>query len=131
MKTAITRHRRVSHPVQRLRRLTYPGGLTVDSKTRYERVLGAVRHNTGGSQPPLASERAIRTVCCSTGSLSVDGYERSLRAAVENDDLLEWNGHLAIAESDALRAVIEAEVSCETPNRDLVARCNRLLDSNG
>ena len=104
--------------------------MAMDSKTRYESVIAAVRYNTGGAQPPLASERAIRSICCSTGSLEVDEYQRALQAAVQGGDLLEWDGQLAVAEPEPLQAVIEAEAEAasDSPRKALIGRCNQLLD---
>ena len=102
--------------------------MAMDSKTRYESVIAAVRYNTGGTQPPLASERAIRSICCSTGALEVDEYQRALQAAIENDDLLKWHGQLAVAEPEPLQAVIEAEAATDSPRTALIGRCNQLLD---
>lgn len=102
--------------------------MAMGSKTRYESVIAAVRYNTGGTQPPLASERAIRSICCSTGSLDVDSYETALEAAIENDDLLEWHGQLAVAEPEPLQAVIEGEVASDSPRKALIGHCNQLLD---
>jgi hypothetical protein len=101
----------------------------MNSKARYKQVVETVRQNTGGSQLPLASERAIRSICCSTGPLEVDEYQRALQAAIENDDLLEWHGQLAVAEPDGLRAVIDGEADSETARKRLVANCNRLLEN--
>lgn len=102
--------------------------MAMDSKTRYESVIAAVRYNIGGTQPPLASERAIRSICCSTGSLEVDEYQRALQAAVQRGDLLRWDGQLAVAEPEPLQAVIEAEVASDSPRKALIGRCNQLLD---
>ena len=103
----------------------------MSSRARYRQVVGAVRKNTGGKQPPLVSERAIRSICCSTGSLDVDNYETALKAAVQRDDLLRWHGQLAVAEPEPLRAVIEAEAASDSPRKALIGRCNQLLDGNG
>lgn len=100
----------------------------MNSKGRYQKVVGTVRQNTGGKQPPLASERAIRSICCSTGPLEVDEYQRTLQAAIENDDLLEWHGQLAVAEPEPLQAVVEAEAASDSPRKALIGRCNQLLD---
>ena len=102
--------------------------MAMDSKTRYESVIAAVRHNTGGKQPSLASERAIRSICCSTGSLEVDEYQRALEAAFQRDDLLRWHGQLAVAEPEPLQAIIEAEATSDSPRKALIGRCNQLLD---
>ena len=100
----------------------------MSSKARYRQVVGAVRQNTGGKQPPLVSESAVRSVCCSTGSLDVDNYETALEAAVQRDDLLRWHGQLAVADADGLHAVIEGETASNSPRKALIGRCNQLLD---
>jgi len=100
----------------------------MNSKGRYEKVVGTVRQNTGGKQPPLVSESAVRVCACSTGSLDVDNYETALEAAIENDDLLEWHGQLAVAEPEPLQAVVEAEAASDSPRKALIGRCNQLLD---
>jgi len=102
----------------------------MSSKARYRQVIGAVRQNTGGKQPPLVSESAVRSICCSTGSLDVDNYETALKAAVEHEDLLRWHGQLAVAESDPLQAIIEGEIAPKSPRKGLIGRCNQLLDGN-
>ena len=100
----------------------------MNSKGRYRKVVGTVRQNTSGKQPPLVSESAVRVCACSTGSLDVDSYETALEAAIENDDLLEWHGQLAVAEPEPLQAVVEAEVASDSPQNALIGRCNQLLD---
>ena len=102
----------------------------MSSKARYRQVVGTVRQNTGGKQPPLVSESAVRSICCSAGSLDVDDYETALEAAVQRGDLLRWHGQLAVAELEPLRAVIEAEAASDSSRKALIGRCNQLLDGN-
>ncbi|QLH80962.1 hypothetical protein [Halosimplex pelagicum] len=83
-----------------------------DRKERYERVLSTVAHNTGGVQHPGCRPYQIRLILCAHANLPVDGVERSIRAAVENDDLYKWrdsSGHtrLTLATKPDLRNVAE------------------------
>jgi len=100
----------------------------MNSKVRYERVVETIRKNTGGTQPPLVSESAVRVTACSNGSLDVDDYETALEAAVQRDDILRWHGQLAVAEPEPLQAVIEAEAASDSPRKALIGRCNQLLN---
>ena len=100
----------------------------MNSKGRYQKVVETVRQNTGGKQPPLVSQSAVRVTACSTGSLDVDDYETALEAAVQRGDLLRWHGQLAVAEPEPLQAVIEAEAASDSPRKTLIGRCNQLLD---
>ena len=100
----------------------------MNSKGRYQKVVETVRQNTGGKQPPLVSESAVRVTACSTGSLDVDDYETALEAAVQRDDLLEWHAQLAVAEPEPLQAVIESEAASDSPRKALIGRCNQLLN---
>jgi len=100
----------------------------MNPKARNKQVVEMIRHNTGGKQPPLVSESAVRVTACSTASLDADHYETALKAAVQNDDILCWHGQLAVAEPEPLQAVIEAKASSDSPRKALIGRCNQLLD---
>lgn|GEM_PF-2540746 len=61
-----------------------------DRKDRYERVLRTVGLNTGGVQHPGCRPHEIRLTLCAHADLPVDGVNKAIRAAVENDDLFRW-----------------------------------------
>ncbi|QLH78692.1 hypothetical protein HZS55_15960 [Halosimplex rubrum] len=81
-----------------------------DRKERYHRVLRTVALNTGGAQHPGCRPYQIRLILCAHANLPVDGVERSVRAAVENDDLYRWTDgegreRLTLATKPDLRGV--------------------------
>lgn len=99
-----------------------------DRRQRYEHVLRTVQHNTGGPQPALVPEFVLLGIL-GNASIEPDAAKRSIRAAVENDDLLAHEGAYAVVDKASLRAVIEAEVASDGPtDTTLVGRCNELID---
>ncbi|WP_135363461.1 hypothetical protein [Halosimplex halophilum] len=83
-----------------------------DRKDRYERVLGAVHHNTGEVQHPGCRPYEIRLILCAHANYPVEGINKAIRAAVENDDLYRWTDatgkeRLTRATKDDLRGVAE------------------------
>lgn len=85
-----------------------------------------VEHQTGGKQAALVPRTTIRQMI-SRSSISHEDGNRALRAALENDDLLEWHGRLAVADETNLLEVIEEETQSDTPRKSLIANCNKLL----
>jgi hypothetical protein len=80
-----------------------------DRKKRYHRVLSTVAHNSGGlGCPPYQ----VRLILCAHADLPVDGVEKAIRAAVENDDLYRWTDaageeRLTLATKHDLRGVAQ------------------------
>jgi hypothetical protein len=98
-----------------------------DRRETYEHVLGIVEHNTGGKQRPTAAWTSVVQIALANGN-DHDQVSTAIRAAVENDDLLSWNGRLARTDRESLVAVIEAERERESTRTNLIARCNRLME---
>ena len=99
-----------------------------EARRRYQSVVACVRANTGPDKP-LVSESVVRLSMVAHGDMAREDYISARRAAVANDDLLEYHGKLALADPASLRAVIEGEIEGDAPPRKaLVARCNQLID---
>lgn len=98
-----------------------------ERKEQYEQVLRIIEHNTGGDQPALASLTSITQIGRQAGIDGEDVLDR-LQAARENDDILEWQGRVALATEEGLRAVIGEENQAEYPRRQLIERCVDMLE---
>lgn len=61
-----------------------------DRRARYQQVLRAVAHNTGGPQAPGVRPFTLRTILSGHGSLEADAVDSVITAALDNDDLLAW-----------------------------------------
>lgn len=95
---------------------------------RYARVVGRVRHNTGGYQPPLASQASIiGSLCGGPGGDDHRAIRRALSKALENGDLFRWESadgtqYLGLDDADALRDRIASHATRrEDPARQLCA----------
>jgi len=61
-----------------------------DRKKRYHAVLRTVGEQTGGIQHPGVRPHVVTMIQAAHGRFTADGVERSLQAAIENDDLYRW-----------------------------------------
>ena len=98
-------------------------------KEVYNRALGVVTHQTGGPehpQPAMIARPRVRQQMSSFG-FSASESKTAIAAAVENGDLLDWNGQLCRVDEPSLLAVIESEQAAEVTRRPLIARCNKAL----
>ena len=97
----------------------------------YQRVVGTVQKNTTRSQPVTLREEVLTQTV--TGRWTLDQVKTAIQAAVENGDLLQVvdaDGELRYAHCDreSLEALIEREVAKESPRKNVIGRCNQLLD---
>lgn len=100
-----------------------------NSKRRYKRVKACVRTNTGtkGRLDPMVPERAIRTSLCANARMDVDDYESALRATIENDDVVRYDGKLTLGTVDDLRAAIAEEAERDEPDGDKIGYLNTVV----
>jgi hypothetical protein len=118
-----------------------------DRKDRYNETLRVVDYQTSGDQPTGVREEIVVANRVRAG-YSPDGIHSTLRAAVDNGDLLRWTGaegrtRYAQPSAAAVRAIlaaagepvthesvvalIEHEADRADPNHDRVAAANQLL----
>jgi hypothetical protein len=119
--------------------LTPPTSERNKRKRLYHRVLRVVRYQTGGpdvpnDQPAGARLPVILGSLCTEASVS--DAQRAIRAAVENGDLLVYEGadgrrRYARTTDRGLRSLIAEQADRVPPRRDLIGRCNRLLHGGG
>lgn len=99
-----------------------------DRRKRYEQVLDAIEHNTGGAdhpQPPGIRKPNLMVVLVLHGSLTVSEAESALKAARENEDVVRYEGRAGRwryirATEDAFRDLIGAENQRENPRTELI-----------
>lgn len=111
------------------------------SRKRYETVLGIVRHNTGDPQPVLMKQSSVLVVA-TNGGLEGDAAKQSLKAAVDNGDLVRWrdgsgtwrvgladpaDGHFEPDDVDDLESVLAVETSRPDPDTEIVGWVNQQL----
>jgi len=119
-----------------------------ERRQRYQRVLSAIYHKTGDPQPVMCRSTVLRRALAN--SLDEDAAVATLKAALENGDVIKWraggcrtrygltasgieeldNYHKPIfdpADESALREVIEVETKKANPDRDVVGWVNRRL----
>lgn len=104
-------------------------GSGLSSKERYEKVLDFVRLNTGGPNqqlPAFMSGDALWRKL-SNSELTQGEGDKAIKAALQNDDLLRYDGGYAVVEEESLQAIIETEAQSEDPNKALIGKCNTLL----
>jgi len=103
-----------------------------DARARYEAVARATRHNRCGAVPGCTARHQPLLALVAHGRYDPGGVRASLQAAVETGDLLcirrDGRVHYAVVDEQSLLAVVEAEVGRDDPDRELIARCNDLLD---
>ena len=102
-----------------------------DRRKRYQQVLSTVAHNTTERQPPGIRPTHVRLHQVAHGRWSVDGVNSSVRAAINNDDLLRWrdqegNVRLTLrAEPDLKRLAQHVGAVIQDPKQ--LARINQAL----
>lgn len=76
-----------------------------ERKAQYESILRIVRQNTGypdEPQPALMSRHVlVRTAC--QGGMETDNAKDRIQAAIENDDLVKYQGRIGVRDTEGLR----------------------------
>lgn len=103
----------------------------VDREERYRALLRTVEHNTGGPQPPAATEHVITGILCQS-KYTPKGVRTVITAAVEHGDLIRFEGpdgrrRLARTTEDTLRAVAVWAADRPDPVKHIVAKANRAM----
>jgi len=111
-----------------------------ERRERYERVVRTVGHNCDADPdtgPPGARRSQVVVSLAAHGPYAADGVTRSLRAAVEQTDLLRWDDHRGVTrytptdEEDRLLAVCHYLVAYGVPNRaETIATINHLRSTD-
>lgn len=108
-----------------------------ERRERYEAVLRTIAHNTG--RPGLPQRAGIdamhiRVHLVGHGPYSVEAVDKALRAAIENDDVWRWRDEEGTVRYtrqtiEAVRAMIAEQAAREHPDRELIGRCNGMLQA--
>lgn len=105
--------------------------------TDAERVASVVHHQTRNTkQGPTVSVRAVLTVLADYSNLGARRVRQAISDAMDENRVvglrIDGDKHLAPAEADALRAVVERAVSGDgATDQNLVAKCNAALEGIG
>jgi hypothetical protein len=102
-----------------------------DRRERYQRVLRTVGHQTTPQQLPGVRPRTVAMILGDHGHEDADAVERALRAAVENDDLVQWrdrnaNRRVTLCTEPDLRR-LATHLAEELVDVDQLARINTVL----
>jgi len=107
-----------------------------ERREEYYRLLSIVDAQTSKAQPAMASKTSITTIASRIGL----EWEKRLKAAVENEDLLAYDGRVCLADREAildrlpheddpdiLRALVVAEAGTANPRTELIGDINTRL----
>lgn len=102
-----------------------------NSKERYHAVLRTVGHQSSPEQLPGVRPATLTLILAGHGRYSQDGVDRSLRAAVENEDLFTWldtggRRRVTLATKDDLQR-LSVYVAEEMHDMGLLERVNRTI----
>ncbi|MFW5903724.1 MAG: hypothetical protein ACOCS7_03195 [Halolamina sp.] len=105
-------------------------------RRRYETLLSVIEHNTATDpedprRPSIAPE-TIKVTMVVHGGYETDGVESTIRAAIENGDVMQFRDHegsqrLVLAREGYLKALQRREGESDTPDPELIGRCHRRL----
>lgn len=100
-------------------------------RERYKSVLRTVEYQTGGPNSPSPQAAGVRqssvvVTTCVHGEWSPEKVRRSIRAAVENDDLFAWldgtERRLARTTPEGIRAVVAEQNQLTDPDTSVIER---------
>jgi len=106
------------------------------SRERYGRVLEVVEHNTSGpdghQSAGMRSANLVCTLAGPHGEYDADAVRSTIRAAVENEDLVRWGTprgrvYYARRTEEGLLDVIREQAASERPDESLLGDANRAL----
>jgi hypothetical protein len=103
-----------------------------DRRDRYQSLLSAVEKNCGGPQPVGMSRAALVTNRKHAG-LSLGTINKTLRAALENNDLIRFSlpgsavRRYAPADTGHIRDALEALADTDAPDKEQIGTLNATL----
>lgn len=112
-----------------------PDETAADRRERYERVVSCVGHNTltDGEAPPGCRRSQVLVSLTAHADYEPAGVKRSLRAAVEQGDVLAWTDtagadrYTDATEEEPLLALTNYVVAVGHPEKQrIVARANQI-----
>lgn len=97
-------------------------------REQYEKILRIVEHQTGGKQSALAPKTSIRITAAHAGMRKEDARKR-IQAAIENGDIFEWHGQVALVDEPSIEAVRDEEIEADITRKRLIGKCNGILQN--
>lgn len=103
------------------------------TKEVYESVLGHLRHNTGGYQPPLHRQAPHRCAICDRG-YKPEWVDNAINRARTNGDIFRWKDprdgkmYLGLDDADELRERVASYAQRRSePRKDLISVANQRI----
>lgn len=96
--------------------------------TDVETLISVLKHNGGLSDSPIVKVKTPRIIMCDYGECDPEDFEKTVKAAQENNDIIYGNGYLALADdADRIRDAIETILEREDSPKEFIANANRVL----
>ena len=97
-------------------------------KKRYEKILGTIKHNSGGDMAPVAKISSVKQTCCAHGDMEPREFRNTLKAACGNGDAIRGETYVCVPNSDQwVREAIQYVVENTDNPKQFVANANGWL----